>query len=169
MSEKTAHTPGRQGKELKGWHVLLWMLGFFGIVFAVNSVFLYQALTSFPGEDVKKSYVQGLNYNQTLEARAVQATLGWRAEIGLDGDTIILNLEDKRGDKLPGLAIIGELRRRTTQQADQILTFKAGGIRGDYLAATDGLAAGQWDVRINVLDLDTEQTLFSARKTLIVK
>ena len=49
-----------------------------------------------------------------------------------------------------------------------MLVFKAG-IGGDYLASTDGLAAGQWDVRISVLDLDTEQTLFSARKTLIVK
>ena len=168
MSNQTAPISDKTGKELKGWHVLLWMLGFFGIMFAVNGVFLYHAITSFPGEDVKKSYVQGLNYNQTLEARAAQKALGWRAEIGHDGATIILHLEDKVGNALSGRQIIGELRRQTTQQADQILIFKAG-MGGDYLAATDGLATGQWDVRISVFDLDTEQTLFSARKTLIVK
>ena len=168
MADQITTSPDKNGKELKGWHVLLWMFGFFGIMFAVNGVFLYQALTTFPGEDVKKSYAQGLNYNQTLEARSAQTALGWRAEIGRDGDTIILHLEDKFGDALSNRSIIGELRRRTTQQADQVLIFKAG-MGGDYLAATDGLAVGQWDVRISVLDLDTEQTLFSARKTLIVK
>ena len=82
------------GKELKGWHVLLIMLGFFGVMFAVNGVFLYHAITSFPGEDVKKSYVQGLNYNQTLSARASQADLGWRAEAGLRDGTIAFRLFD---------------------------------------------------------------------------
>ena len=56
--------------ELKGWHVLLILMAFFGVMFSVNGVFLYHAITSFPGEDVKKSYVQGLNYNDTLAVRA---------------------------------------------------------------------------------------------------
>ncbi|MEO1305623.1 MAG: FixH family protein, partial [Pseudomonadota bacterium] len=81
-------------KTLKGWHVLLIMLGFFGIMFAVNGVFLYHAITSFPGEDIKKSYVQGLNYNDTLAVRAAQAELGWQAEAGLEDQTLVFRLFD---------------------------------------------------------------------------
>ena len=55
MADETAP----RGK-LTGWHVLWIMLGFFGLMFTVNGIFLYHAITSFPGEDVKKSYLQGL-------------------------------------------------------------------------------------------------------------
>ena len=74
------------GRELKGWHVLLIMLAFFGVMFSGNGVFLFHAITSFPGEDVKKSYVQGLSFNDTLADRAAQAELGWLAEAGLVDD-----------------------------------------------------------------------------------
>ena len=155
-------------KELKGRHVLLWMLCFFGVVFAVNGVFLYHAITSFPGEDVKKSYVQGINYNQTLEARVMQAELGWRAEIGIEGDTLILHLEDRSGNALSGYPVLGELRRITTRQADQVLIFEPD-LNGNYQAPIAQLAKGKWQARIHILDHAAEQTIFTAHKTLIVR
>ncbi len=160
-----ATPPEANGKELKGWHVLIWMLGFFGLIFAVNGVFLYHAITSFPGEDVKKSYLQGLNYNQTLEARAAQAELGWRAEIGLVDSELVLRLEDRDGDPVSGRAVIGELRRTTMTGADQVLVFNPG-VSGAYTARVDGLGSGQWETRIDVLDYAAERTEFTARKTL---
>ena len=56
------------GKVLKGHHVLFWLMGFFGLMFVVNGVFLWAALSSFPGEDVRHSYLQGLQYNQTQDS-----------------------------------------------------------------------------------------------------
>jgi len=38
------------GPKLKGKHILFILLGFFGIVFAVNGYFAYSALHTFPGE-----------------------------------------------------------------------------------------------------------------------
>ena len=154
-------------KKLKGWHVLLIMLGFFGVIFAVNGVFLYHAVTSFPGEDVKKSYVQGINYNQTLAARAAQAELGWRAEAGLQDDTVIFRLSDADAQPLSNYTVIGELRRLATQEADQVLAFRAAP-GGEYIAPSGTLEAGQWRLRISVLGRDDETVLFKTDKTLLV-
>lgn len=155
------------GRQLRGWHVLLIMLGFFGVIFAVNGVFLYHAITSFPGEDVKKSYVQGLNYNQTLASRAAQAELGWRAEAGVRNETIVFRLRDAEAKPLSDYSVIGELRRLATKDADQVLTFRAAP-NGEYFASSGKLESGQWDVRISVLDRDGEAVLFNVDKTLLV-
>lgn len=168
MSIMTETMDTKPEKQLKGWHVLLIMMAFFGVMFAVNGVFLYHAITSFPGEDVKKSYVQGLNYNQTLEARAAQATLGWTAEAGIEDDKILFRLMDRDGRALSGYPVIAELRRMTTDASDALLTF-APGPEGTYIYALDDVASGQWRLTFQVLDLDTETTLFTATKTLRVK
>ncbi|MEL6858319.1 MAG: FixH family protein [Pseudomonadota bacterium] len=168
MIQAEMHPPKvPEKRELKGWHVLLIMLGFFGVMFSVNGVFLYHAITSFPGEDVKKSYVQGLNYNETLAARARQAELGWRAEAGLQGNEILLRLSDKGGAPLTHRAVVGELRRVATRDQDQALVFqpKRGGA---YSAPAGTLAPGQWRLRVSVLDAKAEKVVFQVEKTLIV-
>ena len=164
----TADTPPEPtDKPLKGWHVLLIMLGFFGVMFAVNGVFLYHAITSFPGEDVKKSYVQGLNYNTTLAARAAQSELGWTAEAGLDDDQLIFRLTDAQGAGVTGQLVVGELRRRATQEQDRQLVFRAVA-GGEYAVDAAGLSAGQWQVQIRVYDEITEAVQFTVNKTIIV-
>lgn len=150
---------------LKGWHVLLILLGFFGLMFTVNGIFLYHAITSFPGEDVKKSYVQGLNYNQTLQQRAQQADLGWTAEAGLENGQIIFRLHDETGAALPGHVVIGEARRLATMQQDHALVFRARA-NGDYFADAANLSPGQWEVRIRVFDRDGDTVLFQATKMI---
>ena len=54
------------------------LIVFFGIIFSVNGLFLYKSISSFPGEDIKQSYRQGLAYNETLESRAAAKSL-WLA------------------------------------------------------------------------------------------
>lgn len=156
-----------RSKELKGWHVLLIMLSFFGVMFAVNGVFLYHAIVSFPGEDVKKSYVQGLTYNDTLATRAAQAERGWSAEAGLQDDVLLFRLQDAQGEPLSNLAVIGEIRRNATREADRSVVFKAAG-PGEYRVQDMALDAGQWTLRINVYDATGEQLLLNVSKTLIV-
>lgn len=152
---------------LKGWHVLLMMLAFFGVMFSVNGVFLYHAITSFPGEDVKKSYVQGLNYNDTLAARASQATLGWRAEAGLQDDEIIVRLWDGDDQPLTHRSMVGELRRLATREQDRAVVFQTR-TNGEYAAQVDPLAPGQWLLRVSILDSESDQVVFNLEKTLIV-
>ena len=152
---------------LKGWHVLLIMLGFFGVMFSANGVFLYHAITSFPGEDVKKSYVQGLNYNQTLARRAAQTELGWSAEAGLSGGQILMRLQARDGEPVSDQIVIGELRRLTTRKQDLILAFQPGP-GGIYTASGEVLAPGQWLLRVSVMDAQGETVQFEIEKVLLV-
>ena len=140
------------------------MLGFFGVMFAVNGVFLYHAITSFPGEDVKKSYVQGLNYNDTLAARAAQAELGWTAEAGLqDGELLVFRLRDADGAPLSNYAVIGEMRRISHPRCgsgDHLQSCSRRDRMVNMFADAGALAPGQWSLRINVMDPAAETVLF---------
>ena len=171
-------TPGapstRDPRQLRGWQVLLMFLAFFGVIFAVNGVFLYSAITSFPGEDVKKSYLQGLSYGDTLEQRARQADMGWRAGIGVASGGVVLELADRAGAPVSGLIVTGELRRKVTRSGDVDLVFSGDGA-GAYLAALDQpLEAGEWAVTVRAYehaDAASDpmvQPIFVAGKTLYV-
>ncbi len=160
-------SPAANDNVLKGWHVLLILIGFFGVMFSVNGVFLYHAITSFPGEDVKKSYVQGLNYNQTLAQRADQLARGWRAEAGLDGAEIRVFLSDENSAPLAHQVLVGELRRSTTDALDRPIVFENRG-NGIYTVPIQDLTPGRWLLRASALDADAEQILFEFEKSLTV-
>lgn len=152
-------------KKLKGWHVLMWFLAFFGLMFAVNGVFLYNAITSFPGEDTKKSYLQGLNYNQTLSARADMAELGWTAQIGMDQNDLVFRLEDAASSPISGREVTALLRRLATTSGDTEITLDAS-TTGEYRADLSALESGQWEAILMVRSLDGAQIEFEARKNL---
>lgn len=135
---------------LSGKHVMAAMLVFFAVVIAVNGAFVFVALRSFPGEEVKRSYLQGLNYNATLAERRRERALGWRAETELSGAAhatlLRARLTDREGRGLDGLTIEALLRRPADSAHDLTLTFAP---RGDglYVAEVPALAAGVWDLR----------------------
>ena len=66
---------------LTGRHVLLAMLAFFGVIFAVNGAFLYFALGSHSGVVAVEPYRKGLAYNQAIAAAEAQERRGWRMEL----------------------------------------------------------------------------------------
>lgn len=147
MTDMSYRDDTPSGFVLKGWHVLLMMLAFFGVIFAVNGVFLYYAITSHPGEQVEKSYLQGLNYNQTLEARAAQAELGWRAAAGFSddaGSAITIQLEDRNGRPLSGLNVTGVLLRSPASADHDVQLDFVAMTNGEYTASGLDLCQGQW-------------------------
>ena len=168
MNESHEDALADAGRKLTGWHVLMIMLGFFGVIFAVNGVFLYNAINSFPGEDTKKSYLQGLNYNQTLAARAAQAELGWTAAAGVEGRELIFSLNDAEGEAMSGRRVLAQMRRAASKSGDAelVLTYQGG---GKYTGDLSGFERGRWDVRISVLDMTSEDVVFRADKTVTVK
>lgn len=132
--------------ELRGWHVLALLLAFFSAVVVVNVAFAVFAAQSFPGEDVRRSYLQGLAYNDTLADRRKQAALGWRAGASFEGETIRIRIVDSTGAGVPGLSLEGALRRPLDARMDVPLAFADRG-DGDYVAQFQGLPAGAWELR----------------------
>lgn len=153
--------------ELKGWHVLIALLAFFGAVIAVNVAFAVVAVGSFPGEDVRRSYVQGVHYNDTLVARRAQAALGWTAtaELGArDGEPAVeVIVRARDGAALSGGRVEGALQWPTDARRDRALVFEAVG-DGRYVARAPGLTAGRWRLRgraaagADELDFEAELT-----------
>lgn len=67
-------TETKSVKPLTGRKVLMILVAAFGIIIAVNMTLLYNAIKTFPGLEVKNSYVA----SQTFDDRAIsQRALGW--------------------------------------------------------------------------------------------
>ncbi|MBL8544225.1 MAG: FixH family protein [Hyphomonadaceae bacterium] len=153
---------------LKGGHVLIMMLLFFGAVIAVNTGFIVMAMRSFPGEDVAHSYTQGVEYNQTLAERRAQAALGWTAAAGLqqgaDGAVVEVTLRDRAGAPIEGATVTGQIRREATSAFDQNLSFAPLG-GGRYAAPAGALQHGRWQLRAHAQDAGGEALDFDAELT----
>jgi nitrogen fixation protein FixH len=129
---------------LTGKHVLFILLGFFGIVFAVNGYFAYSALRSLPGEQRGSTYEAGLHYNATLAEQRAQEGLHWSHKSQLlPGSRLAVAIADADGSPVPGLAVEGWLERPASQGADRKLTFKEVDA-GRYEASTETPEAGAW-------------------------
>ncbi|MEZ5961394.1 MAG: FixH family protein [Hyphomonadaceae bacterium] len=152
--------------EIRGWHVLAGILAFFGIIIAVNVTFAIYAVRSFPGEDVRRSYLQGLHYNDTLAERRAQAALGWHAAAALRDDAAGTLLEVRltsQDDAINGATLNGDLEWPTSSQFDRSLTFHSVG-GGRYVARLGDLTPGRWRLRARAesaagaLDFESELT-----------
>jgi nitrogen fixation protein FixH len=151
--------------ELKGWHVLAGMLAFFAAIIAVNVGFAIVAVDSFPGEDVRRSYLQGLNYNDALAERRRQAALGWQAHAATENEAgqtrLVVMLRDREGRPLSGVAVSGELRWPADERLDRALTFAPDG-EGRYVAAIEDLRPGYWRLRARAAGADSAALDFEA-------
>lgn len=144
----------KREKKLNGFHVLWMLIAFFGVTVGVNAVFIFSAVTSFRGEDVKGSYRQGLEYNQTLSERAAQDKLGWSvsANYVAEDDKLIVQLKDVDLAAVNVPVIEGILRHPTDLALDRPVVLNPRG-QGQYTANVD-LPPGQWRLKATALKGD---------------
>lgn len=156
----------------RGWHFLIILLTMFGVVFTANGIFLYHAVTSFPGEAVPKSYLQGIEYNRQIEARERQAALGWSAAMGLvergDDQHLVAQIRRSDGAGVSNLDIMAEVRRRATNAGARLVALELTG-DGEYRAALGEIEPGAWEVRLEAFKPGEDVATFSAYKELVVK
>ncbi len=147
--------------ELTGRKVFLITAAAFGVIIAVNVVMAVQAVRTFPGLEVKNSYVA----SQSFEAeRAAQEALGWTlTEAYADGE---LRLSFRDGAGLPvRVAGLSATVGRTTGAADDLkpeFVWR----NGDYIAPAD-LAPGKWMILLEAHAADG--TRFHQRIDLFVR
>jgi len=136
--------------QVRGWHVLTALLAFFGAIIAVNIAFAVIAVRSFPGEDVRRSYVQGLQYNDTLAERRVQQALGWQASADLrhDGEEAVVEVivRARGGAPVSDARVTGALQWPVHARRDHTLAFTSMG-DGRYQARVGPLQPGRWRLR----------------------
>ncbi|MCF6220799.1 MAG: FixH family protein [Robiginitomaculum sp.] len=166
-NEVETHKEGG-GKKWTGKHVLGAVVVFFGVIFAANIAMVTVGIRSFPGEDTKQSYRQGLAYNETIAARNTQNATGWNADITLSNkNTIVLKLTDKGGIIIRGLRVTGSLKHLAETDKDSPLKF-AQAADGTYIANIDKALLGkQWVLTTSAKQADG--TIFNTRNKIWLK
>lgn len=126
----------------------LWlMIGFFGLVIAVNLVLAVQASRTFTGMVVKNGYVASQDFNKGLAAGRTQAALGWQVEVSSDAGRLMVGARDAGGQPLEGLSATARLARPLDPEAATVPLNATG--PGQY-AAMDSLPPGLWDAEIEI-------------------
>ncbi len=133
-----------RAKGLTGWHTLALFVGFFAIVITADLSFAVLAYRSAPGQAAKDPYEAGLLYQRTLDDKAREAALGWRATIDHRDGVIELAVLDRVGAPVTGLKIDADFNRPATERGERKaqLTEQAPGIY--QLQARDW--TGAWDM-----------------------
>ncbi len=145
-------------RAITGRHVLFGLVAFFGVIMAVNAVFLYEALSTYTGVVSNEPYRKGLNYNSRIEDEKRQSEQGWRDEItlGPDGDAITIALVDRSGNPVSGMTLDARLGRPTTEAMDRSIAIKETA-PGQYAASFAKLEPGTWQLDLAARELTRER------------
>lgn len=133
-------------ERIEGRHVLVALLGFFGLMLAVNGIFLFYALNTFNGFEARDAYRRGLSYNERIANDLKQAQRGWQTQASYDTPSgrLITSIRDIQGRAVAGLSLSLEIRRPATDREDRALALKE--VRPGRYEGEANLAPGQWIV-----------------------
>lgn len=137
-----------KGRELTGRMVLAITLSFFGVIIAVNVVMATFAVQTFPGLEVRNTYVASQGFNDRLRA---QQALGWSVDADLTGGVLRVDLRNAAGEPAPVASISGVLGRPTTERADIVPEFTFDGTAHVAQVQVDH---GNWDLRLRATAAD---------------
>lgn len=129
-------------REFTGKHALLIFGGAFAVIIAVNLALAYNAVRTFPGLEVKNSYVA----SQSFDARRnAQLRLGWSVRADARDGQIILSITDTNGHPVEVADLKATLGRATHVKDDMEPEFV---FNGQAYVAPVELDRGNWNIRM---------------------
>jgi len=135
-------------KQLTGRHVAMIFVGAFGVIITVNLLLAFNAVKTFPGLEVKNSYVA----SQTFDDRKLaQEALGWDVAATAKGGLVVLSITDSAGKPVQVSNLDAVLGRATHVKDDLSPDFQFDGRA--YVARAE-LGAGNWNIRMRATALD---------------
>lgn len=156
-------------KTLRGIHVFWWIAGFFAVTVALDAMFVVWAVQSFPGEQVKNSYVLGLDYNREVERREAQKEMGWAAEVGLSDEgsrMLVVRMKDRTSAPVGGLRLAANVHV-AGKSADGVVSLVERS-PGEYVAPVDVAKGARLEVAVSASRAESEAVVFEAAKKLEV-
>jgi nitrogen fixation protein FixH len=148
------------GFRMTGRKVLIIMVSFFGIIIGVNLTLAYNAVSTFPGLEVKNAYVASQNFNEEL---AAQQALGWTVTANVDDGILVLAIttEDGAPAEVATLdAVVGAATHVRDDQTPEFL-FLDGAFRAPVT-----IRPGNWNIRM--VATTSDGTVFRQRVVLHV-
>jgi len=129
-------------------------VGFFLVVILVNVVMMVFAFSTWPGLSTRNHYLEGLAYNERLEAERRQAALGWQVDLAArlgEGRQVAVVLQAADAAGAPLLADSLEVRFRRPAQEGYDFTGQARALApGRYGLEVEMPLPGLWDLQVEI-------------------
>ncbi|AVO38299.1 FixH family protein [Pukyongiella litopenaei] len=148
-------------REFTGRHALLLFGGAFAVIITVNIVLAVSAVRTFPGLEVKNSYVASQQFDDRRDA---QTALGWSVRAEAQDGRVFLSITDAHGNPVEVARLNATLGRATHVRDDIRPDFV---FDGTEYSAPATLGAGNWNLRMEATARDG--TEFTQRVVLHVK
>lgn len=148
-------------REFTGKHAAMVFIGAFTIIIGVNIALAVNAVRTFPGLEVKNSYVASQQFD---EKRAAQSSLGWTVAAIADDSQVYLSIVDEDGLPVEVKSLDATLGRATHVKDDIVPEFE---FDGKFYVAPVALSDGNWNIRMTARAQDG--TAFQQRVVLHVK
>lgn len=144
-----------------GRHVAALFIGAFGVIIAVNLVLAVSAVRTFPGLEVKNSYVASQEFDAH---RTAQEALGWTIRADARNGEVALAITDAGGAPVKVASLEATVGRATHVREDVSPAFV---FDGKSYVAPVMLGPGNWNIRMKARAEDG--TEFAQRVILHVK
>ena len=147
-------------REITGRKVLFGFVGAFGVILTANLTLAFNAVSTFPGLEVKNSYEASQVFDLNKEA---QLALGWTVKAEVAGGELRLSITDAAGRPVNPPELTGIFGKATSVKADVTPEFTyVGGVHVAAVPATPG----NWNFRMKAVAEDG--TVFQQRIPLFV-
>lgn len=156
--------------EVTGRTVLIWLVGFFGFVFAVNAIMVKAATSTFGGVETSSSYKAGQMFEQEVARAERQDARHWRVGGTLvrasSGEAVLdITARDEKGAPITELTAKARLAHPADERLDHVIKLARIGA-GDFKGEADA-GAGQWELIIDLYKGDDR--VFRSRSKVILK
>ena len=156
--------------ELTGRAVLLWLIGFFGIVFVVNGFMANAAISTFAGVETESSYKAGQMFEHEVALAKVQDALHWRVngKLNLDrvGEAVLdMTVRDAQGQPVGGLTADARLWHPADSRRDHVIPMQktgSGAFHGEAHAQS-----GRWELIVDFYR--GSKRMFRSRSEIVLK
>ena len=148
-------------RQFTGKHALAVFVAAFGIIITVNLLLAYNAVKTFPGLEVKNSYVASQEFNDRLQEHKA---LGWAIRAEVSGGLLILHITDKTGAPVEVAELQAVVGRATHVKDDFSPDFV---FDGQAYSTPASLGRGNWNIRLVAKDHNGAE--FAQRVPLFVK
>ncbi len=129
-------------REFTGRHAAILFVSAFAVIIGVNLVLAVQAVKTFPGLEVRNSYVASQEFDVR---RSAQMSLGWSVRADARDGRVFLSVTDKDGGPVELAQLDATLGRATHVWDDIQPEFVFDG--SAYVAPVE-LGKGNWNIRM---------------------
>jgi len=157
-------------REVTGRTVLIWLVGFFGLVFLVNGIMAKAAISTFGGVQTQSSYKAGQTFEHEVAMAKAQDNLRWKVDGKLDFEragaaVLTMTVRDAEGQPVGGLTADARLSHPADSRRDRVIPMRKAGpgaFRGEAQAH-----AGGWELIVDFYRGD--QRMYRSRSEIVLK